>query len=108
MSAAQAVLEYGKADYAWNLQIDPMALAGMEAMGKGKVVSRVLQPGGAHSLEPDQPRPLLGEDRSEYLDGANPHPLLTFTPIAQAMSMAVDRTLISERLYGSAGNQPAV
>ena len=39
LSAAQAVLEYGKADYAWNLQIDPTALANMEAMGKGKVVS---------------------------------------------------------------------
>ena len=45
----------------------------------------------------------LGEDRSEYLEGSNPHPFLTFTPIARAMSMAVDRTLLSERLYGSAG-----
>ena len=47
--------------------------------------------------------PALGADRSEYLDGANPHPLLTFTPIAQAMSMAIDRSAISETLYGFAG-----
>ena len=38
-SAAQAVLEEGTADYAWNLQIDPGALAEMEAAGTGTVVS---------------------------------------------------------------------
>ena len=54
-------------------------------------------------LNQTNPDRSLGEDRSEYLDGANPHPFLTFTPIARAMSMAVDRTLISEQLYGSAG-----
>ena len=103
LSAAQAVLEYGKADYAWNLQIDPTALANMEAMGKGKVVSAFSSLVEGIVLNQTNPDRALGEDRSEYLDGANPHPLLTFTPIAQAMSMAVDRTLISERLYGSAG-----
>ena len=47
--------------------------------------------------------PALGDDRSEYLDGQNPHPFLTFTPIPQAMSMSIDRGLISEQLYGFAG-----
>ena len=106
LSAAQAVLEYGKADYAWNLQIDPTALANMEAMGKGKVVSAFSSLVERIVLNQTNPDRALGEDRFEYLAGANPHPLLTFTPIAQAMSMAVDRALISERLYGSAG-EPA-
>ena len=48
------------------------------------------------------PDPALGDDRSEYLDGTNPHPFLTFTPITQAMFMAIDRSTISEQLYGFA------
>ena len=106
LSAAQSVLEYGKADYAWNLQIDPAALTSMEVTGKGKVVSAFSSLVERIVLNQTNPAPSLGEDRSEYLDGANPHPLLTFTPITQAMSMAVDRALISERFYGSAG-EPA-
>ena len=49
------------------------------------------------------PDPALGDDRSEYLGGANPHPLLTFTPIPQAMSMSIDRARIAEQLYGFSG-----
>ena len=48
------------------------------------------------------PDPALGDNRSEYLDGENPHPFLTLTAIPQAMSMAIDRGLIAERLYGFA------
>ena len=102
-SAAQAVLEDGTADYAWNLQIDPRDLAGMQAVGKGKVVSAFSSLVERIVLNQANADPVLGADRSEYLDGANPHPLLTFTPIAQAMSMAIDRGRISETLYGFAG-----
>ena len=49
------------------------------------------------------PDPALGDDRSEYLAGANPHPFLTFTPIPQAMSMSIDRARIAEQLYGFSG-----
>ena len=103
LSAASSVLETGKADYAWNLQIDPVTLADMEAVGKGKVVSAFSSLVERIVLNQTNPDSGLGEDRSEYLDGSNPHPFLTFTPIARAMSMAVDRTLLSERLYGFAG-----
>ncbi len=106
LSAAQSVLESGTADYAWNLQIDPETLSGMEAAGRGTVVSAFSSLVERIVLNQTNPDPALGEDRSEYLDGANPHPFLTFTPIAQAMSMALDRTIISEQLYGFAG-QPA-
>ena len=102
-SAAQAVLEHGDADYAWNLQIDPGALATMETAGRGTVVSAFSSLVERIVLNQTNADPALGADRSEYLDGANPHPLLTFTPIAQAMSMAIDRSAISETLYGFAG-----
>ncbi len=103
VSAARAVLEKGEADYAWNLQIDPGALAEMEAAGNGTVVvafSSVVERITVNQTNPDQ---ALGDDRSEYLDGQNPHPFLTFTPIPQAMSMAIDRGLIARDLYGAGG-----
>ncbi len=103
LSAAEAVLRDGEVDYAWNLQVAPETLAGLEAGGKGRVVSAFSSLVERIVLNQTNPDPSLGEDRSEYLDGTNPHPFLTFPPIAQAMSMAINRSLISERLYGFAG-----
>ena len=103
ISAAQAVLERGEADYAWNLQVDPAVLGEMEAAGHGRVVtafSSLVERIVVNQTNPDE---ALGDDRSEYLDGTNPHPFLTFTPITQAMSMAIDRSVISEQLYGFSG-----
>ena len=103
ISAALAVMETGEADYAWNLQVEPEILIGMEAAGPGKVVvafSGLVERIVVNQTNPD---PALGDDRSEYLDGQNPHPFLTYTPIPQAMSMAIDRVVISEKLYGFAG-----
>ena len=103
LSAARAVLEAGEADYAWNVQVEPPQLAAMEAAGLGTVV--VAFAGIVERIVVNQtnPDPALGDDRSDYLDGANPHPFLTVTPIAQAMSMAIDRVHLAEHLYGSAG-----
>ena len=103
LSAAKSVLESGTADYAWNLQIDPETLTRMEAVGKATVVSAFSSLVERIVLNQTNPDPDLGEERSEYMNGQNPHPFLTFTPIAMAMAMAIDRTLISERLYGFAG-----
>ena len=101
-AAARAALETGEVDYAWNLQVEPETLAVMEAAGLGKVVTAF---GGSVErivVNQTNPAPALGDDRSEYLGGMNPHPFLTFTPIPQAMSMAIDRARIAEDLYGFA------
>ena len=103
LSAAKSVLEEGEADYAWNLQIDPETLATLEAAGNGKVISAFSSLVERIVLNQTNPDPALGDDRSEYLDGTNPHPFFAFAPIPQAMSLAIDRGLISERLYGFAG-----
>ena len=102
ISAAAAVLQDGAADYAWNLQVDPGVLARMEAAGKGKVVSAFAGLVERITVNQTNPDPELGEDRSEFLGGQNPHPFLTFTAIPQAMSLAIDRSHIAE-LYGFAG-----
>ena len=102
ITAARSVLEDDEADYAWNLQVDPNTLADMEAAGQGSVVSAFSSLVERIVINHTNPDPALGDDRSEYLDGTNPHPFLMFTPITQAMSMAIDRSTISDQLYGFA------
>ena len=102
VSAAKAVLEAGEADYAWNLQVEPDVLAAFEASGQGTIVSAFADLVERIVLNHTNPDPALGDNRSEYLDGQNPHPFLSFAPIRQAMSMAIDRDRLTE-LYGFAG-----
>ena len=102
VTAARAVLELAEADYAWNIQVVPESLAKLEAAGQGKTVYALGSLVERIVVNHTNPDPELGENRSEYLGGTNSHPFLTFTPIPQAMSMAIDRRLISERLYGFA------
>ncbi len=105
-SAARAVLETGEADYAWNLQISPAVLSGMEAAGNGQVVvafsssvERLML--NQTDVSPDNP------NRSVWMeDGSNAHPFLPIPAVADAMSLAIDRDIIAEQLYG-AGGQPA-
>ena len=105
-SAARAVLETGEADYAWNLQVSPAVLNVMEAAGQGQVIvaygqsmERILI--NFTDVSPDNP------NRSVWMeDGANAHPFLTNKTIRQAMSMAIDRNIIAEQLYGRSG-QPS-
>ncbi len=103
ISAARSVLEMGEADYAWNLQVAPETLAQMEAFGLGKVISAFSSLVERIVVNQTNPDSDLGDNRSEYLAGRNPHRFLTFTPIPKAMSMAIDRMLISEQLYGVTG-----
>ena len=103
VSAARAVMERGEADYAWNLQVEPKLLVELEANGLAKVVTAFSSLVERIVVNQTNPDPALGDDRSEYLGGQNPHPFLTFAPIRQAMSMAIDRAAISESLYGFAG-----
>ncbi len=102
-SAARAVLETGEADYAWNLQIAPEILTRMEEAGLGTVVASFGS--GVERLIVNQtnPDPELGDDRSIYMEGANAHPFLTDPAIWQALSKAIDRSLLAEQLYGFAG-----
>ena len=102
-AAARAVLETGEADYAWNLQVEPQVLQEMTAGGNGEIINAF---GGLVErilVNQTNPAPDLGDDRSAYMDGQNAHPFLVGTPIAQAMSMAIDRGIIAGTLYGFAG-----
>ena len=102
ISAARAVMEAGEADYAWNLQVAPEVLTGLQASGHGAVVAACASDVERIVVNQTNADPALGDDRSEYLGGRNPHPFLTFTLIPRAMSLAIDRKLIADRLYGFA------
>ena len=102
VAAGRAVLVAGEADYAWNLQIEADVLAELEAGGEGTIVLAFSDLVERIVLNQTNPDPGLGDARSEYLDGENPHPFLTFRPIRQAMSMAIDREQVAA-LYEFAG-----
>ena len=103
VSAARAVMERGEADYAWNIQVEPEVLAGLEEAGLATVVVAFTSLVERIVVNQTNPAPALGDDRSEYLEGQNPHPFLSFKPIRSAMSLAIDRSRIVEDFYGFAG-----
>lgn len=103
-SAARAVLETGEAHYAWNLQIAPAILNQMEAAGQGKVLAGFGTSVERLMINQTNPDPALGDMRSVWLpDGGNEHPFLTDPAVWKALSMAIDRNLISTQLYGAGG-----
>lgn len=102
-SAARAVFETGEADYAWNLQISPSILAEMEAQGLGTWIVGFGTSVERLILNHTNPDAALGDARSVYGDGSNPHPFLSNLTVRQALSMAIDRNIIAEQLYGKAG-----
>ncbi|MCA9997182.1 MAG: peptide ABC transporter substrate-binding protein, partial [Anaerolineales bacterium] len=102
-AAARAVLETGESDYSWNLQVAPEVLNQMQLSGQGSV-----QSARATSLERivinfTNPDPALGDDRAEYLDGNNPHPFLSDIAVRKALSMAIDRTTLTNFGYAGSG-----
>ncbi|HXF60101.1 MAG TPA: peptide ABC transporter substrate-binding protein [Caldilineaceae bacterium] len=103
-AAARAVLETGEADYAWNLQVEPQILADMEAAGLGTLVSAFAGNVERILINFTNPSPDLGELRSEWTpEDPNPHPILSDIRVRQALSMAIDRNVIAEQLYGPGG-----
>ena len=67
ISAARAVMEAGAADYAWNLQVAPEVLTGLQAAGDGAVVAAFASDVERIVVNQTNADPALGDDRSEYL-----------------------------------------
>lgn len=100
-AAARSVLETGEFDYAWNTQLAPDVIAGMEEQGKGKVhaafgslVERIM----INLTDPSSSLP-----EGERSTVKHPHPFLTDPAVRKALSMAIDRELLVEIGYGAAG-----
>jgi peptide/nickel transport system substrate-binding protein len=102
-SAARAVLETGEADYAWNLQVEPEILRQMVAAGNGTVLTSFGTAVERLMINFTNDDPALGDDRSLYLDGSNPHPFLSDYNVRRALSLAIDRGILVQVGYGVAG-----
>ncbi|MBU3032220.1 peptide ABC transporter substrate-binding protein [Paracoccus marinaquae] len=102
MSAARAVLETGEYDFAWNLQLDPETVKRMEAAGKGAVYASFGTM--VERIELNQSNPSSSLPSEERSSAAHPHPFLTDPAVRRALSMAIDRPLMTELTYGPAGS----
>ena len=106
-SAARAVLQTGEADYAWNLQVTPQVLSQIAAGGGGTVLSAFGTSVERIILNQTNPDPSLGDKRSVWAaDGSNAHPFLTNPAVYKALSMAIDRQVIVDQVYGPAAGKP--
>ncbi len=99
-SAGRAVLETGEFDYAWNLQLAPDVLEGMQDAGLGLVVSGFGTLVERLIINLTDPSSDLGDARSTR---AHAHPFLSDQAVRKALSMAIDRTTLVEIGYGPAG-----
>lgn len=100
-STARSVLEIGEADYAWNLQVPPEILGPMEAAGNGTV--KVGFTSQVEHIHLNQTNP-ESDSGSDYLDGANPHPILFENkPLRDALSLAINRAELVAVGYGANG-----
>lgn len=98
-AAARSVLETGEFDYAWNTQVPPDVLAGMEAAGKGTIITGFGTLVERIEMNLTDPSPDLPE--GERATAKHPHPILSDERVRRALSMAIDRNLLTEIGYGA-------
>ncbi|GAA6174982.1 peptide ABC transporter substrate-binding protein [Sulfitobacter pacificus] len=100
-AAGRAVLETGEYDYAWNLQLAPDVIAKMEEAGKGKAIAGFGPLVERLEMNLTNPSPDLPPETRATV--AEPHPFLSDFKVRKALSMAIDRELLTEVGYGKAG-----
>ena len=105
-SAARSVLQLEQADYAWNLQVEPDVLASISSGGSGSIVSEFATLVERLMLNQTNPDAGLGDLRSEYADGTNPHPFLADPVVGRALSLAIDRDTLVRTGYGELAGRP--
>lgn len=103
-SAARAVLQTEAFDFAWNLQLEPEILEGMEAGGKGTVV---IAPGASLEqiyINVTDPNKTVDGERSSL---KAPHPFFGGKTVRQAINLAADRSTVASRFYSPGENATA-
>jgi len=100
-AAARAVMQTGEFDYAWNTQINPDLQAEMATGGKGVFLNGF----GTlvERIEMNMTDPSADLPEGERSTVAHPHPILSDIKVRQALSMAIDRQILVDVGYGSAG-----
>ena len=100
--SARAVMETGEFDYAWNTQIPPDSQAAMSTAGKGQFV--VAFGTSVERIEVNLTDPSADLAEGERSTVKHPHPILSDIRVRQALSMAIDRQILSDVGYGAGGS----
>ena len=102
-TAAQAVLQTGDWDFAWNLQVEQAILNDLQANGLGTVdvspptnVERIL----INFSDPND------ESMGERSHKDVPHPMWSDIKVRQALSLATDRDTIANQFYSGGDLEP--
>lgn len=100
-AAARAVMETGEFDYAWNTQINPELQAAMAGGGKGTFLNGF----GTlvERIEMNMTDPSADLPEGERATTMHPHPILSDIRVRTALSKAIDRQVLVDVGYGSAG-----
>ena len=96
LTAAQAVLQTGDYDVAWNLSADPDVLRELETHGLGAVQANTPIATEKIWFNFSDPNVEIDGERSSL---KAPHPFLTEKAVRQAMALAIDRRAIASQLY---------
>ena len=100
-AAARAVLETGEYDFAWNLQLAPEVVTQMEAAGRGVIYASFGAMVERIELNQTDASPSLPD--GERSTAKHPNPILTDPAVRKALSLALDRVLLTELTYGTTG-----
>ena len=103
-TSAQAVIQTGDWDFAWNVAVEPEVIAGFESDD----APGVLRVRAGSSIERININ--FSDPRTEGPDGQlswyeNPHPILSDPAVRQAMALGIDRQLIVDRFYDPDGER---
>lgn len=103
-AAARAVIQTGEFDYAWNLQVEPDVLAGIEGDGDGAGVI-LPWPG----ISPEKLNINFSDPNTEHEGQRShkdiPHPILSDKAVRGAIATGIDRQMIADNFYGY-GQEP--
>ena len=101
MASARAVLQTGEYDYGWNLQLAPKVLEDMVKDGKGKLMvgfGTLVERLQLNLTDPSSSLPA-----NERSTAKVPNPILTDKRVREALSMAIDRNVLTKIGYGPMG-----
>jgi peptide/nickel transport system substrate-binding protein len=104
-SAARAVLQTGDADFAYNLQVEASVLNQLETAGQGKLVTNYGALMERINLNHSDPNKVAANGERSSID--YPHPMFEDKNVRQALSLAIDRDTIAQKLYGVTGKSTA-
>lgn len=100
-AAGRAVMETGEYDYGWNLQLAPEVISQMAEAGKGVPIAAFGT--AVERLEMNMTDPSSSLDADTRSTRKALHPFLSDIKVRKALSMAIDRKLLTEIGYGVAG-----